>query len=143
MEKNNLHPVGHYQATILDHGFSEAKTGTPQFWAVFETEVGNITGFFPLTEKAAESSLQKIVGMGYTGSNLGELADGQMLLGLCCVVTVKHDTWQGETRDKIAWVNPVGWEPGPKRDENVAVNVSKFNGLMAKIQAGKTSDLPF
>lgn len=143
MPQRELHPVGHFPATIMDHGFSSAKTGTYQFWAVFETESGQITGYFPLTEQAADGSIKKIAAMGYNGSDLAELADGDMLKGCCCVITVKHDVWNGETRDKVAWVNPEGWVPGPQRDESVAANVSKFNGLLAKIQQDKKAGLPF
>lgn len=138
-----LHPAGNFDATILDHGFSEAKTGTMQFWSQFETESGIITGFFPLTDKAAEGSLQKIAAMGYRGTNLPELADGTMLRSMRCSITVRHESYQGEMRDRVAWVNPEGYVPGPKRDETTAANAAKFNGLLAKIQENRQDDVPF
>lgn len=136
----DMHPEGNFTAEIADHGFSEAQTGTMQFWAVFETEAGKITGYFPLTEAAAEGSLKKIVAMGYDGTNLGaDLSDGTLLRGRKCVIAVKHEEYKGVVRDKVAWVNPEGWVPGPRHSEDAAANVSRFNGLLQKIQAEKKS----
>ncbi len=140
------HPDGNFPATVMDHGFANAKTGTPQLWIVFETEAGTITAFLPLTDAAAEGSLRKLAATGYTGSDLAELSDGSKLRGNRCVISVKHEEYQGVRRAKVAWINPEGWTPGPQRDESVAGNVARFNGLLAKIQADKGADnkgLPF
>jgi len=143
----DMHPEGNFSAEVVDHGFSQAKTGTIQLWIAFETEHGTITSFLPLTDAAVEGSLRKLVAAGYTGTNLGELADGTMLRGNCCVITVKHEEYQGVTRAKVSWINPEGWVPGPQRDETAAANASRFNGLLAKIQQDKAKsskgDLPF
>jgi len=135
----DMHPEGNYDAEILDHGFSEARTGTLQFWAQFGTQHGTITGYFPMTDAAADGSLRKIAAMGYDGTSLGELSDGTYLRGRKCVVTVKHEMYQGVTRDKVAWVNPEGWAPGPKRADNVEAGVARFNGLLQKIQSERKS----
>lgn len=140
------HPDGNFDATVLDHGFSKAKTGTDQLWLTFETEAGQITAFLPLTDAAADGSLRKLAATGYSGANLAELADGTMLKGNRCVITIRHEEYQGQRRAKVVWINPEGWVPGPQRDESVASNAARFNGLLAKIQAdkpAKNQDIPF
>ena len=146
MPHDSDHPTGNFDAVILDHGYNQAKTGTTQFWVKFETEVDQIIGYFPLTDKAADGTLRKIQAMGYVGTNLSELADGSALRGHNCVITVGSDEWQGVRRSKVEWVNPEGWVPGVQRDETAAENASRFNGLLAKIQADKAGTkggLPF
>ena len=49
-----MHPAGRYEAEILDHGLSTAKTGTPQVAVKFQTDEGTITGWFAMSDKAAE-----------------------------------------------------------------------------------------
>lgn len=142
-----LHPEGNFPAEVTDHGFSQARTGTVQLWITFETEAGRITAYLPLTDAAADGSLRKLAATGYTGTNLSELADGSVLRGKCCVITVRHSEYQGRISAKVEWINPDGWTPGPMRDDTAAANASKFNGLLAKIQQDRAKatkgDLPF
>lgn len=139
-----MHPAGDFRAQILDHGFSESTTGTPQFTTVFETEHGRITGFFALTDKAAEHTLKKIRAMGYEGDDLSDLEDGDVLRGCYCTIQVVHEPYNGRTTAKVGFVNPDGWEPGIKKSAAAAAVARRFNSLLKKTTNGngKTDDKP-
>ena len=139
-----MHTTGTFEAAIVDHGFGSSKnTKSPQFVVSFQTDEGPITGFFSMTDKAIEYTLEKIRNMGFDGADLGLLADGTALRGSRCQIVVKHETWEGVTRAKIDGVWPIGHVPGIQRDEAAAANVRRFNALLKKYPVtGQASDAP-
>ena len=126
---------GRYDAKILDHGFNE-KTKGPQFWVSFETNTNEkITGFFSLTDRAAEYTIKKIRAMGHQGDSLEELGSGYALRGNLCSITVKHEEYQGKVSAKVAYVDPLGYEGGMlelEHDDRAARNASRFDVLLRK-----------
>jgi len=129
----DLHPKGLFKATIADHAYQTSSRGTATLAVQFETDEGEIRGFFALSDKAAEHTIRKIRAMGYEGDDLGELADGNVLRGNACQIDVEHDdTYDGTMRDKVSWVHPADYVPGMQRDEATAVNVKKFNALLKR-----------
>ena len=131
---HNLHPAGQFDdAVIIDHGYSKAKTGTVQLFVVFETTADKITGFFALTDKAIEYTLKNIRAMGFDGERLEDLADGKAMDGNLCQIQVDHEEWNGKTRAKVSWVNPVGAGGGGiERDADGPAVASRFNALLRK-----------
>ncbi len=153
-----LHPKGFFNAEITDHGFGKSESGTEylavKFLTMLEGEkVGEITGFFFLTDKAAEYTVQKIRAMGYTGDDLRDLAkDPPILMGKMVKIAVDHYEYKGEMRDQVSSVYPEDWVPGLKKDAEAASNVTRFNALLklakpaATAKSGATadeSDVPF
>jgi hypothetical protein len=138
MPQRELHPKGFFKAEILDHGFAKTDSGTNYFAVKFATllegeKVGEITGFFYLTDKAAEFTIQKIRAMGYEGDDLRDLAKVPPILqGRTVKISVEHHEYKGEMRDQVASVYPEDWEPGLKKDDEAAVNVARFNALLKK-----------
>lgn len=131
-----LFPKGNYLATVLEHGFGKTPSGSEQFVVKFDTEAGVITGYFSLAEtvndkgkSAADYTMGKIRAMGFNGDDLGELAEGDLLAGNKCDITVEHDTYQGKTKAKVGFVNPVG---GGAIKKDPSVNVKRFNALLRK-----------
>lgn len=140
-----LHPAGDFRAEILDHGFSETQSGTPQFVVKFRTEHDTINGYFAMTDRAIEHTIKKIRAMGYEGDDLSDLEDGALLRGLFCSIQVTHDTYNGQVSAKVGWVNPDGYTPGVKKSAAAAANAKRFNSLLKKIPAGtpaKEGDAP-
>lgn len=133
------HPAGNFRAEILDHGWSESSTGTPQFTVKFQTEHGHVNGYFPMTDRAAEHTLRKIRAMGYEGDDLDDLADGSVLKGCFCQIQVTHETHNGKTSAKVGFVDPDGYVPGVKKSAGAAANARRFNGLLKKITTSTTS----
>ena len=147
------HPVGQFEAEVVDHGIVKAGTGTSQLAVKFETAEGTITGWFPMTEKAIKYTIEKAVNMGFTGSSLAELNDGTCLVGNRCVITVAEEEYKGEMKLRVRFVNPVGWKGFEiERDDAAAANVRQFDALLHKMAPAKATagaeelpgdDIPF
>lgn len=147
---SDLHPTGVFNdVEIVDHGFRKsAKKGTPSFWVKFKTEHGFVFNDFYLTDKAAERSIDKIVEMGFAGETLGDpaLADGSALAGNLVQVTVEHDTYEGKTSARVAFVNRNHSTGGATRDEETAANAKQFDAIFRKAKAAAPiadDDVPF
>lgn len=129
-----MHNAGIFDATILDHGFIHKQSmKAPQFWAKFKTDEGHITGFFSLTHKSAQYTIQKIRAMGFQGDDLMSLNDGNELAGNRVTITVDHEVYQDKKRAKVGWVNALG-DTGLdlEHDEKAARNARHFNALLSK-----------
>lgn len=133
MSQREMHPAGYFRAEILDHGFSESTGGTPQFSVQFQTEHGQMRGFFALSDNAIEHTIKKIRAMGYAGDDLADLEDGSVLRGAFCIIQVTHDTYNGTVSPKVGWVNPDGWQPGIKKSATAAANAKRFNALLKRV----------
>lgn len=138
----DLHPAGQYLAEIKDHGIGKSKTKeTPQVVVKFETEHGNIYGYFPLTPKAATYTAEKVRAMGFQRDNFEDLNDGECLVGNRCLITVQHEEYQGETRARVGFVDAEDAEPrGVKRDADAAKRAKTFNALLKKAKRPAASE---
>lgn len=129
---SDLHPIGEHEAEVLDHGLVTSKTGTSGVAVKFQTEFDVITGWFYLTDKTVEYTIEKLRAMGWEGDDFRELnQQPAVLAGHKCVITVSHESYEGKTRAKVNFVNPEGYEGGEiQRDENAAKNAMRFNALL-------------
>jgi len=128
---DKIHSRGLHDATVIAHGWDESKTGTPSLKVRFESGEGQLTGWFYMTDKAAPHTIKKIRAMGYTGNDLRELGNGQVLVGNRCVIEVEHEVGNDNVqRAKVAFVNPAGYVPGVKNSENAQANITRFNALL-------------
>ena len=129
-----MHSQGRFDAVVTDHGYNVAKTGTPQLWVAYQTGEGTITAFLAITDKTAERVVKSIRAMGFQGDDMDALADGQQLRGNSCCITIRHESYNGETQAKVAFIDPYGSEAvGAKRlapAEVAASNVRRFNALL-------------
>ena len=69
-----------YRARAKSWALGEASTGTPQVGVEFEVEDGDhkgerISGYFALSDLAADYTLEKLRNCGWTGSDISELDD--------------------------------------------------------------------
>ncbi|MFA4944861.1 MAG: hypothetical protein WC789_09205 [Lentisphaeria bacterium] len=131
------HPSGVFQATVLDHGFNKASTGTTQFWVKYQTERGDIVAYFAMTDKSVEYTAEKVRAMGFDGGDWRALADGSALRGAICNIEIKADTYNGVTRNKVAAVWSIdGDRPGQLSHEDaVSINVARFNAVLKRAPA--------
>ena len=140
---SNLHPEGYFDAEILDHGITVSQTGTEQVAVKFQTEKGIITGWFPLTDRAIEYTVEKLQNMGFCSSTFSKLNDGKCLVGNRCNIKVSHEEYRGEVNAKIKYVNPEGYEGAEiKRDEAAAKSASRFDALLRKANASAPEPTP-
>lgn len=129
----SLHPEGQFTATVLDHGLTTSNRGNTQLAVKFETEHGEITGWFAMTDKAIEYTMEKIIAMGYRQESLVGLNDGRCLVGNKCVITVAHQNYEDKTSAKVSFVNPEGYAGKEiKRDSDATDNVKRFDALLRK-----------
>jgi len=138
-----MHNEGQFDAEIMDHGFMAGNKG-PQLWVKFKTSQGQITAFLHFTPDASEYSVKKVRAMGFQGDDLSQLGDGKALAGNLCSITVYHDTYNGETRAKVSYIDPLGgggWQG--EKDPGAASDASAYNALLRsepKINATKVED---
>lgn len=138
-----LHPEGKFLAEVREHAIQVATTGTEQLCVKFETEFGVLWAWFAFTEAAAPHTIKKIRAMGYAGDDIGELADGVVLVGNKCEVTVKHEMGQdGRPRAKVSWVAPEGGERMVS-DDRAAQAVRKYNALLRSVPPVEKEKIPF
>ena len=131
---DNLHPEGTHAAEVVDHGITKSQSGTEQVAIKFQTAHGYVTGWFPLTDRAVDYTIEKLVAIGFTGRSFSALNDGRCMVGKKCSITISHEVYEGKTRVKIKYVNPEGYEGMEiKRDEAAARSVSRFDALLRKI----------
>ena len=129
-----MHSQGRFDAVVTDHGYNVAKTATPQLWVTYQTSDGTITAFLAITDKTAERVVKSIRAMGYQGDDLEALADGQHLRGNQCCITIRHESYNGATIAKVAFVDSIGSAAGGAKRlspaEVAASNVRRFNALL-------------
>jgi hypothetical protein len=126
----DLHPAGQFEGTIVDHGISEAKTGTPQVFLKIESSKGGRTiyAYLALTDNAVEFTVIKLRNAGFTGSSFAELEDGSLLKGNVIDYKVEHEVYNGQTRAKVGWIgDPNG---GAKRSVEAAQNARRFDAAL-------------
>ena len=140
---SDLHPPGLHEAEITDHGFGQSTTGSDQFVVSYKTAFGSLFGYFYLTDKAVQYTLQKVRNMGFQGDDLSELGDGSVLRGNRVLIDVRHETYEGVSRAKINGVYPLGWEPGVKKDAAVAANAKRFNSILKTVPKVEDEAVPF
>jgi hypothetical protein len=74
---------GRYSARAVSWQLGEAGTGTPQVGIEFRIEDGDqkgerISGYFALSDAAAEYTLQKLRNCGWRGTDISELDDAEL-----------------------------------------------------------------
>ena len=127
-----MHPTGTFEAEIVEHAITESSKGTPQIAVKFETKEGDITGWFALTDKAAEYTIKKLRAMGFQGDDLKQINDGQCIVGNQCNIVVAHEEYNGTTNARVKFVNPLGVTGGADitASDGAAANARRFNALL-------------
>jgi hypothetical protein len=131
--ENTLIPAGTYQGTVVDYGINETKKGMPQIFIQFNlTELNKKLTWFGsvANDKAIEITGQALIRCGFKKTDFAVLANGkasgELDMGKSLNLVVEHNTWEGKTSAKIAWVNELG---GPQNKLDQAGAVQKLAGL--------------
>ena len=139
------HPIGTYTAEIAEHGLCKSKNaGTPQVAVRFVTMHGPIMAWFPLTDRAVEYTMEKLLAMGFTGNTFSSL-NSDCLVGNKCVIVIDEDEYNGQKRPRVKFVNPEGDMGGGaeiKKDQQAAQAASRFDALLRKINSNPTEQGP-
>lgn len=129
-----MHPTGTFDAEVIEHAITESSKGTPQVAVKFETSEGEITGWFALTDKAAEYTIQKLRVMGFQGDDLSQINDGRCMVGNQCTLVIEHDEYNDKINARIKFVNPLGVTGGADLtpSDGAAANARRFNALLTR-----------
>ena len=113
----NLIPEGRYNARAREWGLGKTQTGKVQFAVEFEILDGVYAGqrrtwygLFVKGEKdgkpydLGKRTLESLRYCGWTGDNIAEVRELPNTVG----ITIQHDTYQGQTRDRVGFVNRLG-----------------------------------
>lgn len=144
-----------YWCEIVDHGLSEAKTGTHQLFVKFKV-LGRVNASDPekydadeqqyerimyqaITAKSVEIALDKLEALGFTGTAWSEFdranPDSQDLVGNSIKMYCKHETYNGEQKER--W--DISRGGGNRMD---AEATSKLDSLFGKELRARTQAKP-
>lgn len=103
-------PQGHYAARAVEGVLSKTKGGTDQVAVSFELldepwTGQRITWYGFLTAKTAERTIESLIYCGWEGDNLADLRG---IDANDVSLEIEHDTYEGQTRAKVKWVNRAG-----------------------------------
>lgn len=104
----DLIPAGNYNAKALSASLSQTSKGDPQLEIRCEITEGdlagsNITYFGYFSEKALPITFKAMRTAGWQGDNVEDLTS---INGGEISIAVIQDTYNGKTKNKIAWINP-------------------------------------
>lgn len=130
--------IGQFEARVVDYAVSKTKKGHPMAMIRFkyETPEGaeaeiNWYGTFA-SEKASEITMEALAVCGMNTNNPADLAKGAGSGILdeqrAVSITLKEETYDGKTRVKVAYVNPVGGAGFRDKMEHSEA-IQMFNGM--------------
>jgi hypothetical protein len=151
-------PEGKYKAKAIKGTFdySNAK-GTPYVGVTFEiVDDGPSNGFDVawygyLTEKTEQNVSKALVALGFSGSDPEEFRTGKIenLAPNLVNIIIEHESYNGHTRERVAWVKPVGADPvkdaGFKGRMAAALAAARAESKAAPrpVQASLEDEIPF
>lgn len=102
---------GRHAARAIDVGLATADTGSEQIAVLFEVTEGEcqgeqITWYGYFTEKTTKRTIESLRHCGWQGNDLAALTAEDMPNEVTLVC--EDDTYNGETRVKVKWVNRLG-----------------------------------
>lgn len=153
---SNLLAPGKYVGIPTGAILAETSKGDPQAAIAFDLpEVGaslNYFGFF--TEKTERRTIESLRYSGWTGNDVTDLSSVGSDRNVRVELVVEIDEYNGERRNKIAWVNRPGGiqaakplNPATKaafaaRIKGLVVDVTKSTGTDAAFKAGADAPAP-
>lgn len=101
--------VGKYIATVEQAGLVPDKSMNPQPFIQFKTDEGMMTWYGSLkSEGSQKMAVKAAVTAGFQGNDWDDFAKGKIMFdGRKCQIEVVEETYQGKTKVKVKWVNPI------------------------------------
>lgn len=133
--------LGKHKVVIVDHGFSEANTGTTQLYVVFSNaHQEEITWYSTMgkrrdgtfSDKGVEFFVKDCRTMGFDphdhGWDFAKLGDGRVsLVGNQVQIVVEDEEYNGKTNRRVKWINSLT----SRKELNPAEKASFFKNLRA------------
>lgn len=106
---------GTYVASVIEAGIAKSKNGTPQAVIQFSYDDDGtprkITGYFALTEKAIDHTVDKLFNAGFRGKSISNLGDPASWTGRQCEIVLNEETYENKKVLRVSYVN----EPGANK----------------------------
>ncbi len=126
---------GNYLGKVVDYSITQTKKGAPQAAVKFSFKEDGVdrvlTWFSGFGDKQIKHTLKALVLCGLN-TDVESMSDGLSSNALDTnkevLLVVEHDSYDGKTSAKIAWVN----DPNHPQNANGAPNANKFGNIMAK-----------
>lgn len=111
--QNGMLPAGTYYAVAKGAGLGLTGTGKEQVAVEFEITTAEfigqrITWYGFFTEKTTARTLESLRYAGLKGNDISDLSDLSREDTPVVEIVVEHDTYNGKTSAKVAWVNRQG-----------------------------------
>ena len=101
--------AGKFIAEVEQAGMIPDKNMKPQPFIQFKTEEGMITWFGSLnSEKSQEIAVKAAITAGFVGNDWDDFSKGKETFdGRKVMITCEEETYEGKTRLKVKWINPI------------------------------------
>lgn len=110
--------MANYTATILSTALAESKEKHTPSVRIQVNAIHNLdtdedcdkkfTADLWLSDKAVERTIKTLRSLGFEGQSMAELNDPDTMTGLMCEVTTRMEPYEGETVERVAFVNKPG-----------------------------------
>lgn len=121
-------PAGTHKGTIADYGISKTQKDKPQVFIQFDLAEGKRLTWYGLLDAVAsdpskkaplEITVKTLLDCGFAGETIENLAAGKdsnlLEIGKEFDLVVKDNTYNGETKSQIAFINVPGYILGAQR----------------------------
>lgn len=110
-----------YTVTIVDATIVKAKTGTVGIEFSLTSDLGDIYHTEYVKDEAKANKVKAtLVAIGVPAETIETrefwAAPGDVLAGKQCSIVTMADTWEGKTRVKVQWLNPLRRKAEPPSD---------------------------
>lgn len=97
---------GKYEATVKTYNIVQNSKGDLQAVITFyvSQKAGEISYYGGFSEKGREYTINNLITCGLKGNNPA----GELELGKKVEIVVKHEEYEGKTRAKVKFINPIG-----------------------------------
>lgn len=96
---------GTYRAKVVGAAFGYSNSGNEQIGVKFETKQGDIMWYGYFSPAAMPYTLERLKTCGLPDNNLIKADE---MVGTEVDIIVEHEEYDGKTRLKVQWINPIG-----------------------------------
>ena len=142
-----LTPEGDYPVVAVKHSIGYAGTKNEQIGVRLRVVNGPLKGKFLLwygsfSDKAVEFTIKALRALGFAGNDVADQAawDAMYARGDEATAVVQHDTYQGKTKAKVAWINGADIVMhADMNDRDLKAFGARMRGAFASYGGGKSA----
>jgi len=115
---------------VIEHFLAKAKTGSPSVKIVLQNEAGEKLYYDCWLLESCKESTFKVLRdvLRWQGNDLNELNNTDELCGRECVAVVEEEEYNGKVRQKVKFLNAIGYSGSEFGKEEIAELNKLFGG---------------